>query len=252
MNQRSLRRDRAARIGPELFLYEHAFGDSLERLALMRRRFERALLIGCPDPSWPERLRPYAQRVEVGDPGQIFAGRAGGSQMIEDSWVPQEGSYDLIIAIGTLDTVNDLPLAFRLFHHALSHDALLLAAFSGGDTLPQLRSAMRQSDAILGIAAPHVHPRIDASAVAPLLSNAGFVDPVVDVDRVPVSYRSLERLISDIRGMGATNVLDARPRFLGKRARAAAIQAFARAGDGERTIEMFEVVHVAAWNPKER
>ncbi len=111
---------------------------------------------------------------------------------------------------------------------------------------------MRASDAVLGVAAPHVHPRIEASAVAPLLSDAGFVHPVVDVDRVPVSYRSLDRLIGDLRAMGATNILNARPQFLGRLARAAAVRTFAEAGDGERTIELFEILHVAAWTAKER
>ena len=38
MRMRAMRRDRAARIGPELFLYERAFADCLERIELMQRR----------------------------------------------------------------------------------------------------------------------------------------------------------------------------------------------------------------------
>jgi hypothetical protein len=52
--------------------------------------------------------------------------------------------------------------------------------------------------------------------------------------------------------MGATNVLAARPRWLGRVARAAAIRAFSSAGDGVRTVESFEILHFAAWTPKER
>jgi hypothetical protein len=51
--------------------------------------------------------------------------------------------------------------------------------------------------------------------------------------------------------MGATNVLASRPRFVGRTARAAARRAFAAAGDGQRTLETFEIVHFAAWAPKE-
>jgi hypothetical protein len=112
-------------------------------------------------------------------------------------------------------------------------------------------NAMRAADAVSGAAAPHVHPRIEASALAPLLAGAGFVDPVVDVDRVSVSYGSLERLIQDLRAMGATNLLTQRPRFVSRPARLAAIEAFAGAGDGARTIERFEILHFAAWSPNE-
>jgi hypothetical protein len=124
---------------------------------------------------------------------------------------------------------------------------LLIGVMSGGDTLPELRGAMRAADSVTAAASPHVHPRIEASALAPLLSSAGFVNPVVDVDRVTVTYPSLVRLVADLRAMGATNILNARPRFVGRAARKAAIEAFADAGDGTRTAETFEILHFAGW-----
>lgn len=249
MKLRALRRDRAAQMGVELFLHERAFEDCLERIALQQRRFGHALLIGCPDPQWPKRLRAFADTVEVRDPGPAFARRVGGSQIIEDYWEPSEAASDLVLAIGTLDTVNDLRLAMRLIRHAMTPDALFIGSMSGGDTLPKLRAAMRAADATNGIAVPHVHPRVEAAALAPLLTEAGFTNPVVDVDRVTASYRSLDHLVADLRAMAATNVLAARPRFVGRAARQAARAAFAAAGDGERTVETFGILNFAAWTP---
>jgi hypothetical protein len=249
MKLRAMRRDRAARIGPELFLPERVFDDCLERIALMRRPFESALLIGCPDPHWPQRLKPFAATLDVRDPGALFAAAAGGTLIVEDFWEPAAANFDLVLAIGTLDTVNDLPLALRLIRHAMRSDALLLGAVSGGDTLPQLRLAMRAADAVSGVAAPHAHPRLEASALSPLLGDAGFVRPVVDVERVQVSYPSLDRLVADLRGMGASNVLTARSRPLNRSQRDAAVRCFAEAGSGGRTEETFEILHFAAWTP---
>ncbi len=251
MNLRAIRRDRAARIGVELFLFERAFADCLERLALAPRKFERALLIGCPDPHWAGRLRAFAGQLDVCDPGPLFAADAGGQPLIEDAWEAPPGAFDLVIAIGTFDSINDLPLALRLVRHPMRPDSLLLGAVSGGDTLPKLRQAMRAADAIAGVAAPHVHPRIEASALAPLLETAGFVRPVIDVDRVAVSYRALDRLVADLRAMGATNVLTARPPFVGRAALAAASQAFVASGENSRTTEIFEILHFAAWTAKQ-
>jgi hypothetical protein len=247
MDLRARRRDRAARTGPELFLFERVFADILERLALVPRRFESAMLIGCPDPSWPARLRGIAATVGVLDPGPLFAKAAGGQAMIEDGLSPRPASSDLVVAIGTLDTVNHLPLALRLIFAAMQPDALLIGAMSGGDTLPRLRAAMRAADAVAGAASPHVHPRVEAAAVAPLLEQAGFASPVVDLDRATVAYSSLGRLVGDLRRMGATNILEQRSRIgLSKAAREAAFTAFC--GE-DRTVETFEIVHFAAWKP---
>lgn len=249
MELRSIRRDRAGRLGPELFLFERAFDDCIERIQLIGKEFERALLIGCPDPRWPSRLGTIAPVVDVRDPGPLFASAAGGTPIVEDAWEPPAGAYDLVLGIGTLDTVNDLSLALRLIRHAIRPDGLFIGAMSGGETLPKLRAAMRAADAVSAVAAPHVHPRIESSALSPLLADAGFVRPVVDVDRVTASYPSFDRLVADLRRMAGGNVLSSQPPPLTRLQREAAAQAFALAGNGGRTIEAFEILHFAAWTP---
>jgi NADH dehydrogenase [ubiquinone] 1 alpha subcomplex assembly factor 5 len=250
MGLRALRRDRAFRAGPELFLHERAFEDCLERLALIRRRFESALLLGCPNPHWPDRLKESVDSVEVADPGPLFATAAGGSGIIEDRWNPPEASYDLILSIGTLDTVNDLPRAFQALRASLAKDSLLIGTMVGGESLPQLRLAMHVADQFAGGSSPHVHPRIEAASLSPLLSACGFLMPVVDVDRVQVSYETLGSLVADLRRMGATSILNQRSRTpLSRQAKAAAEAAFRSAGDGSRTLETFEILHFAAWTP---
>jgi hypothetical protein len=74
------------------------------------------------------------------------------------------------------------------------------------------------------------------------------VRPVVDVDRTQVSYRSLAGLVADLRAMGATNILAARPHIsVTRSAFAAARRHFEQSGNGERTTEVFEILHFAAW-----
>jgi len=249
MNLRAMRRDRAARTGPELFLYERAFEDCLDRLAMVQRSFERALILGCPDPSWPEQLRQSIGQVDVADPGALFAQASGGNQLVEDRWSSPADEYDMCIAVGTLDTVNQLPHALLALRHTLKRDGLLIGAMAGGETLPRLRAAMRAADEVTGQASAHVHPRIEPAALAGLLSAAGFAMPVVDVDRASVSYSSLARLVRDLRAMGVTNVLTQRSRRpLSKMAYAAASKAFCPY-EGQRTVETFEILHFAAWTP---
>lgn len=249
MRLRAARRDRALRSGPVQFLHEQEFAEVLERLADIKRDFSAALLIGTPDPSWPGALGRVAGEVTAIDPGAGFAAAAGGSQAVEDRLHLEPASFDLCVAAGTLDSVNDLPEALLRLRLLLKPDSLLIGYMSGGETLPRLRQAMRAADAVGGAASPHVHPRVEPSALAQLLSAAGFVIPVVDVERIRVAYRSLRKLVADLRGMGATNVLSARSRKPLTRAALAAAERDFQSRQDSRTIETFELLHFAAWTP---
>lgn len=249
MHLRALRRDRAARSGAALFLNERAFEDILERMAGINRGFNSALLVGTPDPQWRHRLAQNVKQVTALDPGSEFASAAGGGRVVEDNLDLQPGSFDLVVAIGTLDTVNDLPGALLRLRFLLKPDSLLIGAMSGGDTLPRLRQAMRAADAAAGAASPHVHPRIEPAALARLLGSAGFAMPVVDVDRVAVAYRDFRQLVGDLRGMGATNILNSRSREPLTRAAIAAAEEDFNSDGSRRTTETFELLHFAAWTP---
>lgn len=233
-----------------LFLLDRTFDDASERIGLVNRRFQSALLIGCPNPNWRPRLAALVDNLTVTDPGPLFAAAARGTIAAEDQERLGDGVFDLCVAIGTLDTVNNLPLSLANIRAALRPDALLLGAVSGGDTLPALRAAMRAADLASGQATPHVHPRIDGPGLCSLLTNVGFTKAVVDVDRVSVSYSSLWAEVSDLRGMAAGNILTERSKIpLSRRALAGAVSEYDRLGTGDRTVETFEILHFAAWTP---
>lgn len=249
---RSLRRDRAARTGPALFLHERALADILERLSGIKRRFSSLLLVGAPDAEWGTRLAEVAPKVTVIDPGAVFARQSGGLHAIEDELDLDPASFDLAIAIGTLDTVNDLPGALLRLRFLLKPDSLLIGAMSGGETLPRLRQAMRIADSVTGAASPHVHPRIEPASLAQLLASAGLVMPVVDIDRVKVAYGDFRQLVRDLRSMAATNILKSRARRpLNREALEAAEREFCGPDAQQRIIETFEILHFAGWSPAE-
>jgi len=244
---RALRRDRAARAGPDLFLLDRAFDDCLDRLADIARPFASALLIGCPSPQWPVRLATVAQKVDVVDPGQLFAARAGGLQIEEDRHDFGEERYDLCLAIGTLDTVNELPFALHLLHRALKPGGLLIGAIAGGDSLSTLRAALIEAERSAGRIVARTHPRIAPASLAQLLAAAGFSMPVIDIDRVKLRYRDLHSLVRDLRGMAATSQL-AEPRpFLSREILKRANEQFTAFGKDGRTDEFLEILHFLGW-----
>lgn len=245
---RARRRDRAAQIGPELFLHDRAFDDCLERLQDISRTFEKALLIGCPSPEWPERLRKLARSIDVVDPGLAFAQAAKGMQIEEDRFDFGEDRYDLCLAIGTLDSVNELPLSLNLIGRSLRPDAPFIGAISGGNSLATLRASLIEAARASGRVVARAHPRIDPSSLGQLLTAAGFDMPVVDIDRVTLRYASLGDLVADLRAMGATSTLAERAPPFTKSEATLLQDAFSNAGDNGRTEEVVEILHFLAWS----
>ena len=248
---RRLRRDRAARSGGGAnYLHRRVAEEVLERLDLVTRNFGKALDLGCGEGFLTRALRERGLTVVPVDSGRQFAD--GGVQCDEDRLPFADAAFDLVVSVGTLDTVNDLPGALALVRRVLRPDGLFLAAFTGAGSLPRLRSAIRAAEEAEGApASPHVHPQIDVRAAGDLLGRTGFALPVVDRESLTVRFSSLTSLVADLRGMAATNILAERSkRPFGKVGLAAAIADFAAHCDHDgKTAERFEIVHVSAWGP---
>ncbi|PSJ39739.1 methyltransferase domain-containing protein [Allosphingosinicella deserti] len=249
---RRLRRDRAAgRFADADYLHRLVADELLDRLDSVTLTFERALVLGAAGGLLGEGLRARGIAVTYADPSFAFAHAAGGVQCDEDRLPFADSGFDLVLSIGLLDTVNDLPGALLLIRRALVPDGLFLAAFAGAGTLPRLRSAMMAADTVDGGIAAHIHPQIDVRAAGDLLTRAGFALPVVDSHGLDVRFSGLMSLLDDLRAMGATNVLEARaPRPVSRYGLAAAIADFAsHAGPDGKTAERFEILHLLGWAP---
>lgn len=247
---RARRRDRAARgFAAHDFLYEAAAGEMLDRLADVSRDFRDALVLGAPTDTLPAALRARGMTVTVTDPGPAFAMAQGGTQVDEDAPLPfAPASFDLILACGTLDSVNDVPGFLLQLREALRPDGLLLAAFVGAGSLPALRAALLAADG--DRPAQRIHPQIDVRSAGDLLSRAGFAMPVADVQSLRVGYDSLFKLFADLRGMGATQCLASAPPPLTRGALMTAAAKFLASADPDgRTRERFEIVHMSGWRP---
>lgn len=230
-----LRLERARRMGGDPFLQRRAFDDCLGRIAAVRRPLHSALIYGRSEPDWPERLRAL--------------GISHVTTIEQGSDAPLPAAPDLCLTIGALDTAEPLPALLAALRATLAPDGLLIGAIVGGDSFPMLRAGMRAADGD-GAAAAHVHPRIAPSGMAALLAGAGFVMPVVDIDRLRLRYRHLDDLVRDMRGMAATNRLLDRPRKpILRRGIEAARNLFSDLAEDGRTTEIIELIHFAAWSP---
>lgn len=236
LSLRQLRRDRAAKIGGDRFLHDRAFDDCLDRLIDIRVPVATILIAGPSDDRWVAELTAAL-------PGAIItAGKDDLSQL-------EPASFNLCLSIGELHTSNDLTTDAFVLRQLLAPGGLLLGAVVGGNSLPRLRSAMLAADRAAGGAAPRIHPTIDGPSLSALLGSVGLVEPVVDVDRLSVSYASLDRLVADLRAAACTNILARQSRQPSNRRHFAASRAAFLNGE-ERAVEHFELLHFTAWAPR--
>lgn len=217
------------------YLLDDMIEDVQERLAFLRHRPARALLIGDIGGVLARSLRDEGTEVTSVEPGEGFD---------EEQPYPFSG-FDLVASMGTLDTVNDLPGSLVHVRQALATGGLVIASFPAAGSLPALRKAMLAADAERPAA--RIHPLVDVRAGAQLLQRTGFSDPVADGRHLDVGFRSMARLVQDLRAQGHTNVLaDAGPP-LGKAAFARGMAAYSEQAEGGRTVERFEILTLSGW-----
>ena len=242
---RRQRRDRAAPGFAAFDFLRAAMLDGIaDRLASVTHRFTDMLDLGCFDAALPV---PDGVSVTRCDAGAVFATQAGGVQADEDQLPFAPGSFDLVISVGVLDSVDDLPGALTLVRRALRPDGLFLAAFCGAGTLATLRGVLRAAER--DRPAARIHPQIDVRSAGDLLQRAGFALPVADVEPLTVRYGSIGGLLRDLRGMGATNVLRARTPLRRDTLAAAADLFAARADPDGKTAERFDLIYLTGWSP---
>ncbi|TMM49861.1 methyltransferase domain-containing protein [Qipengyuania marisflavi] len=217
------------------YVLDEMVEDVLERLEFMRLSPARALVIG----DWT---------------GTLALSLGGGKAQVLEEDVRSldeeqplaEGGFDLIVSLASLDRVNDLPAALLHLRHALADDGILIASITGAGSLPQLRRAMLAAEP--DRPAARMHPLIDNRSASALLERAGFRRQVVDSRSMTVAYRSLDRLVSDLRDQGLGGVLAKPAGPLGKAALDRARTAFlATAEDRKRTLESFEILTLTGW-----
>lgn len=159
-----------------------------------------------------------------------------------------DGSVDLIVSNAALQWCNDLDRTFQDLRRILSPGGLLMFTSFGPDTLMELRAAWAAVDAEV-----HVSPFADMHEVGDGLVRARFADPVMDAERLTLTYARLGDLMRDLKLLGASNAAVSRPRGLTGPRRLAAVEAAYEAYRREgRLPATYEVVYGHAWAPLQR
>lgn len=234
----TLARHRArARRAPEMFLHAAVRDEIKERLTEVNRTFTSpAIVTGFPD-FWSEAF-PAARIVPD-----------------EDVLDLDPGGHDLVIHALALHWANDPVGQLVQMRRALAPDGFCITALFGGRTLAELRSVLAETETrLMGGLSPRVAPMGEIRDLGALLQRAGLALPVADSMPLTVTYKSVMRLVRDLRAMGETNALAQRDRQpLNRQFLAQVDSTYAEhfEADGGRIGATFEIVFLSGWAPAE-
>jgi len=148
----------------------------------------------------------------------------------------KDASFDLLVSNMLLPWVFDAQHLMAEINRLLTSGGAFFLSTAGPDTLIELRNAWAGIDEYL-----HINAFMDMHDLGDLLVGAGIADPVLDTERITVSYPTLDALLKDLVGLGFINVLGGRRRGLTATTvidRLAALYPANKAGGVDATLEL--------------
>lgn len=253
-------RDRAATgLAQYDFLLREVADRLADRLLDFARPFPMALDLGCHDGTFAavSQGRGGIEHLVQTDLSPAMLSSAKGHRVVcDEEFLPfATGRFDLVLSNLTLHWINDLPGALVQIRHALKPDGLFLAAILGEETLTELRQSLLAAEAeVSGGASPRVSPFATLRDAGSLMQRAGFALPVIDNDRLTLTYGDPFALMRELRGLGEANAVNQRDRRPARRelfARAAAHYHDRFADADGRVPATFDVIYLTGWAPHE-
>ena len=232
------------RQAPEAWCHWEAVRGGLQAHALVSARYPKAR---CQVHETAPRCAIVAQQA-LARPWWSPA-RWGASSL---QWgAPADASVQMLWANMALHMASDPQALIAQWHRALTVDGYLMFSCLGPDTLRELRAVY----AALGWPPPG-HAFTDMHDWGDMLVHAGFAEPVMDMERITLTFATPERLLQELRELGCNlhpqrfGALRGR-RWRERLQRALAEHLAAPGGDGQLGLT-FEIIYGHAFKPAPR
>jgi malonyl-CoA O-methyltransferase len=240
-----------------------------DRLSLVKTAPQRVLDAGCgggADLAQLQKTYPAAQVLGLDAVPAMLAAAAAGDVQSPRSFLsrllPGKAGIDLVagdfgqlpLGQNAVDLVwSNLALhwhsqpdrVFQEWRRVLRVDGLLMFSNFGPDTFIELRTAFAAMDET-----PHTLPFVDMHDFGDQLVEAGFTTPVMDMEKITVTYDTAAALLADVRAFGGNPLATRRRGLIGRAAWQRMLDALeaGRRSDGKLGLS-FEVIYGHAFRP---
>ena len=161
--------------------------------------------------------------------------------------LPQQDAADMVWANMALHTAVAPQSLLRAWHSLLATDGFLMFSSLGPDTLRELQPIYQQ----MGWGDPS-HAFTDMHDWGDMLVQAGFAEPVMDMERITLTYATPADLLKDLRQLGRNLHHQRYPNLRGrgwKKALETALLALAKPDQEGRLVLTVEVIYGHALKP---
>ncbi len=240
------------------FVHRHTADGLFERLQPLVVDAKLVVDLGCATGGAYAALRKRfrgATIVGVDASAKMLARYRGRGSMLSRARAVQADAAALPFADDSVDVVfanlllpwSDEPAAIcREVSRVLREDGIFAFSTLGPDSFAELAAAWASvgQDTAEG----HVHPFMDMHDIGDALVRSGLRDPVLDVDRLEITYRTAADLFRDLTATGSRNCLEDRRRALLSRRRFDALRArLESSGDASGIRLGLELVYGHCW-----
>ena len=154
-------------------------------------------------------------------------------------------SIEMVWSNLALQWCNDLPATFVELQRVLKVDGLLIFSSFGVDTLHELRTAFHDVDGY-----NHLNRFADMHDIGDMLVAAGFSDPVMEMERITLTYNDVRAVMQDLKSIGAHNATAGRaPGMMGKAAWRRVTENYEKLRRDGKLPATFEIIYGHAWKP---
>lgn len=175
---------------------------------------------------------------------KLFAGRRENYLCADVEALPiASGSVDMVWSNLALQWCNDLPATFVELQRVIKVDGLLMFSSFGVDTLRELRTAFHGVDGY-----NHLSRFADMHDIGDMLVAAGFADPVMEMERITLTYEDVRAVMQDLKSIGAHNATAGRaPGMMGKAAWQRVMENYEKLRRDGKLPATFEIIYGHAW-----
>ena len=158
-----------------------------------------------------------------------------------------DNSVDMVISSLMMQWCPDLKQLFSEIHRVLKNDGLILFSTFGPDTLKELKKSWSVVDN-----ETHVNTFTDMHDIGDQMLQSGFQSPVMEMERLTLTYDKVIDLMHDLKGIGAQTVHNRSKSLTGKTKFNKMIEMYESYRKHDKLPATYEVIYGHAWKQEKQ